>query len=252
MPRPTLLPSSRSWVSLASERMNSLPAGPPWRHAQTPQALSAIRFLARPRRVLSLQPGPAIFQLTQDLPEQPAVHPAWHASARPGRERIRFGVFQVVSHLVEKRVEKFFQRANTLLAVPGIDANQPARFVIPSENPHRGPVIDIQVVISPAPVDFFEAKPEQRAQCRDRGCEHAPSEPGVSAAAEPPGRAEDPFPRRQVRFAAPGPRCRVSRVEGVSSSTGRIRPWLVPGMQEKEPCRATSVRAAGSRKTQLE
>src|SRR5438270_3935723 len=80
--------------------------------------------------LLLLQSGPAVFQLTQDLPEEPAVHSTGHATAGAGRERKRFGVFQVMGHLVKKRVEQLLERPDALPAFPCIDANQPSRLVI--------------------------------------------------------------------------------------------------------------------------
>src|SRR5947209_3827056 len=35
---------------------------------------------------LLLHPGPAVLQLAEDLPKEPAVHPTGHASAGAGRE----------------------------------------------------------------------------------------------------------------------------------------------------------------------
>src|SRR5271157_3161432 len=116
----------------------------------------------------SLQAGPAIFQLSEDLPEKPAVHPAGHASTRPGRERKGLGVLEVVSHLVEKRVEKLFHWPQTLLPVPSIDADQPARLVIAPQHPHGGPVVDVQVIIDATLVDPLEALAKEWAERGDR------------------------------------------------------------------------------------
>src|SRR3954447_14076333 len=60
--------------------------------------------------LLLLQPDPAVFQLAEDPPEEAAVHPAGYAAAGAGREREGLGIFQVVGHLVEERIEQLFQR----------------------------------------------------------------------------------------------------------------------------------------------
>ena len=96
------------------------------------------------------------------------MHPAGHASARPRRERVRLGVFEVVGHLVQERVEQLFQGPQPLLAVAHVDAHQAARLVVAAEHAGRGPAVDIQVVIDAAPVDSLEAVPEERAEGRER------------------------------------------------------------------------------------
>src|SRR5262245_16806989 len=89
------------------------------------------------------------------------MHPAWYSSAGPGRERQWLGIFEVMSHLVEERVEQLFQGTWPELAVFRVNANQPAVLVVAPQNPGGRSVVDVKLVVDPAPVDSLEAVAEQ-------------------------------------------------------------------------------------------
>ncbi len=59
----------------------------------------------------ALEVHPAGLELAQDPPEQAAVHPARDPAAFPAIERVGLGVFEVVGHLVQERVEQLFDRS---------------------------------------------------------------------------------------------------------------------------------------------
>src|SRR5208337_3673336 len=188
-PPPTSPQSSKSWESPASEWIEDRRQAEPLRCGG---AAPRLCWRSRPLRgsisLQSLQTGPAIFQLSEDLPEKPAMHPAGYAAIRPGRERKGLGVLEMMGHLVEKRVEQFFDGPKTLLVVPRIEANQPARLVIAAQHPHGGPVIDVQVIIDATLVDPLEAMAEEGAERGDRGREEC----GHRSGARPQTRSRGP------------------------------------------------------------
>ena len=148
-PAPTSPPRSRSWGSPPSRAVRTLPADA----RRISRAVLGTQLGPVPR----LQLGPALLQLAEDRPEEPAVHPAGNAPAAAGTERLRLGVLEVVCDLVEERVEQLVQRPPAFLAVVRVDPHQAPGLVVAAQHARGRPGVDVDGKGDPAGVDPLAA-----------------------------------------------------------------------------------------------
>jgi hypothetical protein len=108
-----------------------------------------------------LQFGPAPPEVTQDAPEEAAVHQSGNAPAPARSEGKGLGVFQVVRDFMKEGIEDFFEWAPALHAIQRIDPHQASRPVIAAQDPLRGTRVDVYKKLNPAFVNSLEPVAEK-------------------------------------------------------------------------------------------
>lgn len=116
----------------------------------------------------ALKIDPTSFQFAEDAPKKPTVHSAWDSATFPTLKKMRLGVFEVVSDLVQKGVVQLFERSPTKIAVVCINPDQPTRPVVTTKNPVGWAGVDVDPEVDRAEMNPVEPSPKQPPQRRDR------------------------------------------------------------------------------------